>query len=191
MRRSMLAGIALCLALDAAAAGPEPEPWVLQSRLAAQRLGGRLMDELTKALADSPPAAIRMCSERAPVIAAEETAGLGATIGRTALRVRNPANAPAEWQRRGLEEFARRIAAGEDPAALEFAEVVTVEGATERRWMKPIVTAPRCLACHGTDLAPGVAEAVAERYPEDQARGFAAGELRGAFYALWRGPPAK
>ena len=186
MRRITIAAVGWCLAFSAAAA--EPEAWVQQSRVAAQRLAGRLVTELTQALAVSAPAAIRVCSERAPAIAAEEAAGLGAAIGRTALRVRNPANAPGEWQRRALEEFTRRLAAGEDPAALEFTEVVAVEGATERRWMKPIMTAPLCLTCHGASLAPEVAAAVAERYPQDQATGFAAGQLRGGVYVAWRGP---
>jgi len=179
-----------CLALLLAgifhpAAADDPAPWVLESRAAAQALGGRLMGELTAAMADSPAAAIEVCSARAPQIAAEESAARGARIGRTALRVRNPANAPSEWQRRVLESFAEALAAGADPATLEYTEVVPVGGADERRWMKPIVTGPLCLTCHGTTLAPEVAAAVEARYPQDEAVGFTAGELRGAFQVVW------
>jgi len=185
-----------CLALLlAATAGPaaadDPAPWVLESRAAAQALGSRLMGELTAALARSPAAAIAVCSERAPQIAAEESAARGAQLGRTALRTRNPANAPNEWQRRGLESFAAALDSGADPATLEFTEVADTGETGERRWMKPIMTGPLCLTCHGTALAPEVAAAVTARYPADTATGFAAGDLRGAFYVVWREPAAR
>lgn len=176
-----LAALLVAAAHDVAA---DPAPWVLDSRAAAQALGGQLMGELTAALARSPEAAIEVCSARAPQIAQELSQARGARLGRTALRVRNPDNAPQEWQRRGLESFAASLAAGADPATLEFTEVVKTGGAEERRWMKPIMTAPLCLACHGTTLSPEVAAAVADRYPADQAVGFAAGDLRGAFYVV-------
>ena len=179
-----------CLALLLAgvvhsAAADDPAPWVPESRAAAQALGGRLMGELTAALAKSPAAAIEVCSARAPQIAAEESATRGARIGRTALRFRNPANAPSEWQRRGLESFAAALQAGADPSTLEFTEVAAGGEGEERRWMKPIMTAPLCLTCHGETLAPEVAAAVQARYPEDRAVGFAPGDLRGAFYVVW------
>jgi hypothetical protein len=60
-----------------------------------------------------------------------------------------------------------------------------VDGATERRWMKPIMTAPLCLTCHGDALDPELAAVIAERYPADRATGFTPGELRGAFYVVW------
>jgi len=190
MRSFKLAGPALFLAALAAhaAAAEEPAPWVIDSRAAAQALGSRLMGELTTALARSPAAAIEVCSERAPQIAAEEAAARGAEIGRTALRIRNPDNAPAAWQRRGLESFDAALASGADPATLEFTEVAGTDGSVERRWMKPIMTGPLCLTCHGANLAPEVAAAVEARYPDDQATGFAAGDLRGAFYVVWREP---
>jgi hypothetical protein len=177
----------LMLAIAAAPAdATEPAAWVLESRAAAQQFGGRLLGELTTALANSPVEAIRVCSVRAPQIAAEEGARVGASVGRTALRVRNPGNVPVDWQQRGLESFAAELAAGRDAASLEFVETTASGGVRERRWMKPIVTAPMCLACHGEALAPRVAAAVAAQYPADRATGFAAGELRGAFYVVWR-----
>lgn len=192
MRTRSLHCLALCLAGMAATAHADPPaPWVADSRAAAQALGGRLMQELTTALAVSPAAAIEVCSARASQLAAEESAARGAHVGRTALRLRNPANAPTDWQRRGLDGFAAALAGGASPATLEFTEVVVVEGVEERRWMKPIVTAPPCLTCHGEVLAPEVAAAVQARYPQDAATGFAVGDLRGAFYVAWRGPAAR
>jgi len=52
------------------------------------------------------------------------------------------------------------------------------------------VLQPLCATCHGMTLAPPVAEAVAARYPEDDATGFGVGELRGAFLIDWPAEPA-
>jgi len=193
MGRSLVAiGLAWLAAIHPAIAdGPEPEAWIQESRQAAKALGGALMSELSAALAVSPVEAISVCSTRAPAIAAEQSADLHATVGRTALRVRNPDNAPTPWQREALEQFAGQLQAGADPASLEYAREVEVDGVAERRWMKPIMTAPLCVTCHGDALAAEVATAIAERYPQDRATGFAPGDLRGAFYVVWRDTPAE
>jgi hypothetical protein len=170
------------------AAAAEPAQWILDSRAAAAALGSRLTAELQAGLARSPVEAIAICRERAPQIAAEEAARSGARVGRTALRVRNPANAATAWQREVLEEFTAALARGEDPAGLEFTAEVETGNGVERRWMKPILLAPLCTTCHGHTLAPGVGEAVARAYPEDRATGFAPGELRGAFVVVSRPP---
>ena len=38
-----------------------------------------------------------------------------------------------------------------------------------------------CLACHGKAITPQVLEQLDARYPDDRARGYGAGEIRGAF----------
>ena len=48
-----------------------------------------------------------------------------------------------------LVSFEERKRAGEDPAMMEFYEVVSQDGSDELRYMKAIPTAPLCLACHG------------------------------------------
>ena len=193
MGRSLVViGLAwLAVIHPAIADGPEPEAWIQESRQAAKALGGALMSELSAALAVSPVEAISVCSTRAPAIAAEQSADLRATVGRTALRIRNPDNAPAPWQREALEQFAGQLQTGADPASLEYAREVEVDGVAERRWMKPIMTAPLCVTCHGDALAPELATAIAERYPQDRATGFAPGDLRGAFYVVRRDTPGE
>jgi hypothetical protein len=181
----------LLVAVAPAAHTADPEPWVVESRRVAGQLGSQLAGELSGALESSPVEAIRICRERAPLIAAGLGREAGASVGRTALKLRNPDNAPQDWQRSVLESFAGRIAAGASPASLEFTDTVDSGGTVERRWMKPIMTAPMCLACHGQTLPPGVAEALAREYPQDGATGFAAGQLRGAFYVIWREPVAQ
>jgi hypothetical protein len=174
-----------------AAHAADPPAWVVNSRQAAAQLGSQLAAELAGALETSPVAAISVCRERAPVIAAELAKSTGANVGRTALKLRSPDNAPLAWQRQVLESFTVQVAAGTSPASLEFTETVASGDLLERRWMKPIMTAPLCLACHGQTLDPGVAEALAREYPRDEARGFSAGELRGAFYVIWHEPVAR
>ena len=53
------------------------------------------------------------------------------------------------------------------------------------RFMAPIMTGPLCLTCHGAQLSPAVKAALAKDYPGDQATGFKAGDLRGAFSIVW------
>jgi hypothetical protein len=47
--------------------------------------------------------------------------------------------------------------------------------------MKAIPTGALCLQCHGLDIAPPVAEKIAELYPYDKATGYREGDIRGAF----------
>jgi len=125
--------------------------------------------------------AIPVCKTMAPSIAADLSKARGLTAGRTALRVRNPKNTPDDFERGVLEEFAKKLAAGADPAALEHAETVTVNGARVFRYMKAIpMAAEPCGACHATAIAPDVKAAIGKLYPQDQATGFKPGELRGA-----------
>nr|WP_313223452.1 DUF3365 domain-containing protein [Stutzerimonas nitrititolerans] len=131
-----------------------------------------------KAVRDSggPQRAVQACLELAPQITHEHSGG-GWQIGRTALRVRNPDNAPDAWERKVLEQFRQRAAAGEPLEQMRYAE--RVDG--ELRLMKAIPTAEACLACHGQAVEPELAARIDQYYPEDQARGFEVGDLRGAF----------
>jgi len=81
-----------------------------------------------------------------------------------------------------LEEFVRKIDAGADPATLEHAETITQGDERAFRYMKAIPTAAEpCLTCHGSSLEPALKVEILRLYPDDQATGFKAGELRGAF----------
>ncbi len=153
------------------------------SRELIKEFAGALKRELKGALAEGGPLrAITACSAVAPAIAQQYSSQKGWRIGRTSLKPRNPANAPDRWERSVLESFERRRTAGEDPARMEFFEMVEQDGKRVFRYMKAVPTAEKpCLACHGSNIRPEVAAALDERYPEDKARGFRAGEIRGAF----------
>lgn len=155
---------------------------VAQARAIAKELGGRLQAEVKQAVASGgPEAAIEVCHSKAPAIAAELGTKHGWSVGRTSLKIRNPANAPDAWEQAMLEKFAARKAAGEDPKGLEVAEVVQTAAGSELRYMKAIPTAGLCLNCHGAEVPPGVESKLQAYYPEDQARGYQVGDLRGAF----------
>jgi hypothetical protein len=175
--------LALLVALGAstAPAGESAPAWVGEARSAATTLGSELQQALASAIArGGPVAGIEVCSIRAQQIAAN-VSGDVIRVGRTALKVRNPENAPDPWEADTLREFERRLAAGEPPAGIE---AFAIRGDGPHRyghWMKAIPTQGLCTACHGTDIPPEVDAAIDAAYPRDQARGFSVGELRGAF----------
>lgn len=141
-----------------------------------------LKAELETALNQGGPTnAVRVCKERAPAIAAEYSAETGWDVGRTSLKLRNPSNAPDDWEKQVLLGFEERRAKGEDVETMSFAETTQVNGEKQFRFMKAIPTGGACLLCHGADLPPDLVEVLDEAYPEDQARGFSLGDIRGAF----------
>lgn len=153
-----------------------------ESRKLSGTLGTELRDALMTAMkTDGPAGAIDVCRVEAPAIAGR-IGRPDVRVGRTAARVRNPDNAADTEQRRVLQDFERRLAAGEVPDMIEQFDQTYRGGA---RYMKAIVTQPMCLACHGPSLAPEVASIVRARYPDDQAVGYAPGSLRGAFVVEW------
>ena len=166
----------------------EPTADLAKARAAIAGLGESLKSELMSAMASGGPvAAIAVCQTAAPALstAAGEKGGLA--VRRTALKVRNPGNAPDDFERRVLEDFAVKIMAGTPPGALEHSEVVTTDGVRTLRYMKPIMMADQpCSVCHGGALADDVKAKVSALYPDDQATGFKPGELRGAFSVLQR-----
>lgn len=189
MRRLLTVSLAAaCLAAAAPtvfAGGPnDVEALTDEARGAVKGLAQGLQKELKAALDEGGPVkAIDVCKTVAPGIAAEQSKARDMQVGRTALRVRNPKNAPDDYERKAMEDFLAAIAEGKDPMKLEKAEIVTGEdGGKTFRYMKAIPTAEKpCLACHGETIAPEVKAAIDDMYPEDQATGFKAGELRGAF----------
>jgi hypothetical protein len=133
-----------------------------------------LQAALRDGLARGPEAAVAACRSEAPRIAAAHSRD-GVRVGRTSHRLRNPANAGPDWVRPLLAAYLAD--------AGERAPRVVPLGEGRTGYVEPIVTQPLCLACHGSSLAPDVAERIAELYPDDRAVGFAAGELRGVFWA--------
>jgi len=145
--------------------------------------GGALKAELTGAIeAGGPINAIGVCNERAPEVAAALSSSSGWTVARSSHKVRNPGNAPDAYTAAAIEAFLARQEAGEKAADIASAEIVEENGRRVFRMVKAIPTGKLCLNCHGGDeVTPEVAARLTELYPEDTARGFAEGEMRGVF----------
>lgn len=178
MRRSLLL---LALAAACGARAPDAEQ-VAKARAraeeATQKLMGSLMQELVAALEEGPPEkALAVCARKAQALTRGSAASDGLAIRRTALRVRNPQNAPDAYERAWLEQAVRQ-----GPAATVRAEVVATDGGYELRYLKPIRLVALCTQCHGTadQIPPAVRAEIARLYPEDEATGFTTGDLRGA-----------
>jgi hypothetical protein len=167
-------------AQDAASGDATP---TAMARAASKELGEALKKELIAAITNGGAiSAISVCHTAAPAIAAGISDKRAMKVARTALKVRNPANAPDAFEMRILEDFSAKIAAGADPATLEHAETLTENGVATFRYMKAIpMAAQPCAACHGTDVKPDVLAEIKKLYPQDEATGFKPGELRGAF----------
>ncbi len=146
-----------------------------QSRRAVQARDAmfkQLFAQLQGAMkAGGPAKAIGVCRTAAPEIAAAVGSEHKLTIGRTALKLRNPANAAPDWAKTYVEK--------------QSAEPVQLAHADGRfAALLPIHLKLGCLGCHGPseEIQPAVRQALAEQYPDDQATGFAKGDLRGWFW---------
>lgn len=159
-----------------------PDALTVEARGIVKSFAGELLTTLQAAMKDGGTVGgMAACNVAAPTIAADAAKRSGWSVGRTALKVRNRANAPDAFEYKALQEFLTAAKAGDDLAKLERLETVTENGKRTIRYMKAIPTAEPCLACHGSDLKPETAQAIADLYPADQANGFALGDLRGAF----------
>ncbi|KAA5601840.1 DUF3365 domain-containing protein [Blastochloris sulfoviridis] len=128
-----------------------------------------------------PVGAVGFCHDEAPGIATDLSQRSGWTVRRTSLKPRNPAAAPDDYERKVMEAFNAKIAAGAKAASLKQAEIVEQDGKRVFRFIQAIPTAELCLACHGSELKPEVAAKIKDLYPADQATGFKAGDMRGVF----------
>ena len=179
----MVSGIAASVLLASALAETSGDPHAAEAKALVKEFFSTLKDELQGAITSGGPvSAIQVCKERAPTIAQMLSEKSGWEVGRTSLKLRNPAlNAPDAWEKQILLNFEQRKAGGEDVQTMTFAQVVESDGEKRYRFMKAIPTGELCLVCHGEAINPDTAAAIDEAYPHDQARGFSLGDIRGAF----------
>lgn len=121
--------------------------------------------------------AISVCNVKAPAIAAQLSQQKDLKISRTALRLRNPANKADDWEEEMMAQFKARHKKGEPLTPM--AAYKMEEG--EFRFLKAIPTSGICLKCHGSSVKPALLKKIKSLYPMDEATGFLAGDLRGAF----------
>lgn len=168
------------------AADANIEQRVAESKAVVKEFMGKLVTQLKGAMKEGGPTkAIEVCNKVAPGIAAEVSKQYGWDVGRTSLKLRNPANAPDAWEEKTLKKFEERRANGEGPAKMAYYEVVEENGKKQFRFMKAIGMPPLskmpCLKCHGENINPKIKAKLDELYPNDKATGYKPGQIRGAF----------
>ena len=100
---------------------------------------------LVAGIQNGPDKAITACNVEAPNIAARHSVD-GIEIGRTSHKLRNSANAPADWVSPLLAEYVSGERDTYTAVQLENGRFGYVE---------PIRLEKVCLMCHGADVAPG------------------------------------
>ncbi len=172
--------VSLPLLSNAETAIPDQE--LKEARTLVKSFAGGLKSALKPAMKSGGPVnAIDVCNLQAGPITETISSESDWKVARTSLKVRNASNTPDAWELQTLLTFEQRKAGGEDINTIEHSEVVTLGGQSTYRYMKAIPTADLCVKCHGSQLDHPVAAKVKELYPYDQAVGYKAGDLRGAF----------
>ncbi|XOZ33164.1 DUF3365 domain-containing protein [Halomonadaceae bacterium KBTZ08] len=180
----------LAMALPGAASEPPSEVEQRKSgaREVTKQLAQALSSELQTAMKEGgPEAAIKVCRDRAPQISSRLSRETGWQITRVGTRVRNPLlGTPDAYEARVLSQFQQRMEAGDAKQPLEHTGIQNAADSRYFRYMKAIKVKPQCLGCHGPveDQPEAIRAALKEQYPSDQAVGYNAGELRGAFSVL-------
>lgn len=165
--------------------GVTDEEVIARSKPIAQKFQSDLQLQLRMALkSGGPTQAVEVCKQVAPAIARAASEESGAQVSRIAMRQRNPgATIPAE-----LREAYDALAAAPMTGTRPSVRIVrTGKGADARIHFLsaiPMKEQP-CSLCHGTKIAPEVAQVLAGEYPDDEATGFTPGELRGALDINW------
>jgi len=182
--RNRLAFIVLVGLSGPGAAAQDVDALSQEGKMLIQEFAGALKKELLAAVDSGGPAnAVSVCKIRAPQIAHEVSEKNGGwMVARSSHGLRNPENAPDDYTAEAIAAFLERAAAGEPVADLVKAEIVEEEGESVFRMVKAIPTGKLCLACHGgSEVTEEVDGLLKELYPEDDARNFAEGDLRGVF----------
>ena len=185
-------GIVLIVIWGCGQSVPRDEEMTAVARHVAEGYMNELKGELMTALSDTAAGtagAIFVCSEKAPEISARYAALPGLTVRRTAKKVRNPNNAPDEYELKTLNMLEERPAFGSQ----DHSEWEISGNQQTFRFVRAINTSSVCLRCHGDPekMDPEVKAAIAEKYPEDQATGFKLDDMRGLLTVSIKWPEFK
>lgn len=164
------------------AASVDQEAQIQEARMVIQEFAGKLGEHMQQGLKDGGfENAIGVCNEKAPEVAAAVSSNSAWQVGRTSLKYRNPDNAPDQWESMVLNKFEELNKAGQPIGQMDYLEVVEQDGQKQVRYMKAIGLKPGCLNCHAAEIDPKVEARLNELYPDDKARGYEVGDVRGAF----------
>lgn len=176
----------LVIALLGACSSPQTEPTSEASDAMLLQAGGlvasatfqTLSGNLSQAMSEGGvPRAIEFCSVEAIPLTEQLSGEMNVEIRRASHRPRNPDNRADAQEMGTIESYLSLLDAG-DPLSPRLMR----EG-NEAIFHAPIrIPGPACIQCHGvpgTDITEANLELIQSRYPNDQATGFAIGDLRG------------
>ncbi len=157
----------------------EKERVVSLGKMAVKRLMTQLKTNLGMALKEGGFAkAVDFCAGKAQELTAKVNKELVVVkVSRLSDKYRNPKNRATGEDLKVIEELKEKLKEGSLPKY-----VIRKEG-NYFVYYKPIIVAPFCLNCHGdpTRMNPEVLRVLREKYPQDRALGYKAGQLRGVF----------
>ncbi len=142
----------------------------------ADAILGRLKNRLVGSLkSDGIEPTLKMCSLQALELTTEDLPH-AIQARRIALKIRNPVNSPDTYEREVLDRLAQKPG---DILEVNHRKV---------HFFRSLPTQSLCLSCHGQNIAEPVKRKLDGLYPQDEARGFAEGELRGALHLFMENP---
>ncbi|WNK01458.1 DUF3365 domain-containing protein [Thalassospiraceae bacterium LMO-JJ14] len=159
----------------------EMDAYIAEAEKVLQRLRGEMMQEMVNAQQHGPAAAIDVCRHLAPEINSKIEQETGWTLRRTGLRVRNAANAPNDDEKSLMQAFELKAMAGQPPQLLRTARIIEQDGEKVFHLMQAVPMLDTCQGCHGSNIDPETQKRILELYPDDDASGYALGDIRGAF----------
>lgn len=143
-----------------------------------KNLGGRLKAALA---GGDVLNAVQVCQSMAqPLTEHTSDEAAGATVSRISLKTRNPVNAPADSYDSDL------LAKWDKQDVIPASEIVQAADGTTR-YYRPLPVQEVCVKCHGPteSLQPELVSLLDKLYPEDKARGYKPGDLRGAIKVVF------
>lgn len=126
--------------------------------------------------------AVSVCSDIAQILTNNYGVSKGIYIKRVSFNNRNPLNVPDDFESKVLKMFEEQFNKNQLKPESEYVELIEQNGVYKVRYMKPIFVQPECLNCHGTEeqISPQVKDLINKVYPDDKAKGYQMGDLRGA-----------
>jgi len=162
----------------------DPAPWLEKGQAIQKEVFGALSGQLAAAMAEGGvQGAAAYCQLTAYPLTDSLARIHQALIRRATLQPRNPANRASAEETAVLAAYRQDLLAGREPAPRA---VKTGDGIA---YYSPIRIQALCLNCHGTvgaELRTEDHAFLKSLYPDDQATGYALGDLRGIWHIRFR-----
>ncbi|MEO2068808.1 MAG: DUF3365 domain-containing protein [Desulfurobacteriaceae bacterium] len=162
-----------------------PQDKVTRIRAVGERASKELMKELKSNLVRAiskkgTEGAVLFCAKEAEKITKIVNNRLGnIKVSRVSEKYRNPTNRPSKIDVEVLRLLEEKQKEGDLPPF--YISAVKKGGKVFYIYYKPLITNQFCLNCHGSlkSMDPKIVRVIKEKYPNDKAVNYKAGELRG------------